>query len=446
MIMKKKAASLVVLATTVGVALYVYTVRTASPQANVITQALSRGDIVEAVQATGTLQAVETVQVGTQVSGVVAALYADFNSIVKKGQVVAKLDAQLIQTQIEQQQANVARAEAELERVNVTVADAQQKLDRARQLAERNLIPRTDLESAEVSLASAQAQTRSAEAALTQARAQLNNSRVNLTYTTIRSPIDGIVISRNVDAGQTVAASMNAPTLFVLAADLTKMEVIADVDESDVGRMRPGLTATFRVDAFPNDVFTGVVSQVRLQPAVVQNVVTYATVIEVPNRELKLKPGMTANATIEVARKNDVLRIANAAIRFKPTRETFAALHQPAPGDLNRTRVTGTGTAAATPAVALAPAIARTSIDALFAPAKPVETNGTAWRYENNQLKPLRLRLGMTDGTFTQVVNETDIPADTRVATGITTGAATTPVNQSRSPLMSTQPGRGGFR
>jgi len=443
----KKTGVILVLLTAIAVTLYAYQVRSAAPEAKVITQPLSRGDVVISVDATGTLQAVETVQVGTQVSGVVSSLYADFNSIVRKGQVIAKLDPQLIQTQMEQQQANVARAEADLERTRVSVADARQKLARAEQLSAKSLIPQSELETAQVNVASADSQVRAAQAAVTQAKAQLNNTRVNLNYTTIKSPIDGIVISRNVDAGQTVAASMNAPTLFVLAADLTRMEVVANVDESDVGRMRPGQAVTFRVDAYPNDVFSGVVSQVRLQPAVVQNVVTYSTVIDVPNPQLKLKPGMTANATIEVARKNDVLRIANAATRFKPTRDMFAALNQPVPQDLNRPRATSGTAADAVPAtVTLKRASAVTTTASLFGPQKETELSGTAWIYADNQLAPVRLRLGMSDGTYSEILNEEDIPADARVATSMTTGQESKAATQPRttSPLMGQQPGAPG--
>jgi RND family efflux transporter MFP subunit len=225
------------------------------------------------------------------------ALYADFNSIVKKGQLIAKIDPQLIQTQIEQAQANFARSQADLERLKVTLADAQSKLKRAEGLAVKRLIPDSELETAQVNVRMAEAQLRSSQAALTQAQASLNQNMVNLQNTDIFAPIDGIVISRNVDQGQTVAASFNAPTLFIIAADLTRMQARASVDEADVGLMRPGQTARFRVDAYPLDEFTGTVSQVRLQPVVSQNVVTYVTVIDVPNPNLKLKPGMTANVT-----------------------------------------------------------------------------------------------------------------------------------------------------
>ena len=602
----KKLIFVVFVLAAVGGGFYYYKVRTATPEPTVMTQPITRGDVVDSVGATGTLEAVETVDVGTQVSGVVQQLYADFNSIVKKGQVIARLDPQLIQTQIEQQSANVARAEADLERLKVALADAEQKLQRARELSTKNLIPKTELETAEVNVKSAEAQIRSSAAGLTQARAQLNNQKVNLAYTTITAPIDGIVISRNVDQGQTVAASMNAPTLYVLAADLTKMQVLANIDEADVGRMRPGQHVTFRVDAFPTENFTGTVEQVRLQPAVVQNVVTYSTVIAVPNPELKLKPGMTANVTIEIARRDNVLRIPNAATRFRPTPEMFAALNQPVPPELERGRggfagrgrsngarggQPGDGAPAGGSGASQAPAGQRqgtqpgrpdagapaarrsapaqregavapgsrpatpegqaargdasgarpqgrggfdpnmtpeerrkrleermatmtpeererfaarmreggfggrgsgpgdrpgsagatrqgapgttaprqaardgsqapaaqsrtmasgaTTIDSLFGPLPTTESRGMAWLYENRQLKMLRLRLGITDQTYTEILNPEDVPEGAEVVVNMTTGLeprASTPGQNQGNPLMGPQRGGPGGR
>jgi HlyD family secretion protein len=471
--MKKAAFVLFILGAVTG-GFYFYRVRTAAPEPVVTTQPFSRGDIVDAVSATGTLEAVETVEVGTQVSGVVRELNADFNSIVRKGQVIARLDPQLIQTQIEQQSANVLRAQADVERLKVSQADAEQKLERAQQLSARSLIPRTDLETAEVDVHEAKAQVKAAEASLIQAQAQLKNQKVNLGYTTITAPIDGIVISRNVDAGQTVAASMNAPTLFVLAADLTQMQVVADIDESDVGRIRPGQSVSFHVDAYPTDRFTGTVTQVRLQPTVVQNVVTYSTVITVPNAQLKLKPGMTANVSIEIVRRTDVLRVANAAIRFRPTAEMFSVLNQPAPAELQRN---GAGARArtdsgnpsagqaqrpgppaqaanasqATAAQAAAKASKATTIDALFAPLASSESRGIVWQYDaEKQLKPVRLRLGATDGAFTEVLNDAEVPAEAQIVTGMKTGlepaARAATGTSSGNPLLGGGPpgGRGG--
>lgn len=309
----------------------------------VATAPISRGDIAETVGATGAIEAVTTVQVGTQVSGTIKALYADFNSIVRKGQIVAELDPSLFETQIAQGQANLVRAQADVERLRVALEDARNKLRRTQDLSARKLVAPIELETAQTQVNSNEAQLKSAQAQVVQAQASLNQSQVNLQHTVIEAPIDGIVISRNVDVGQTVAASMQAPTLFVIAADLTKMRVVADIDESDVGRIRPKQVVRFRVDAYPLDEFTGTVTQIRLQPKVVQNVVTYATVIDVPNPSLKLKPGMTATVTIEIARKTDVVRVPNAALRFRASSDIFAALGQPVPPELQRAGRAGFG-------------------------------------------------------------------------------------------------------
>ena len=334
--MKKFIITLIVLGAIAGSVGASSRYRTPAEGVKISKLAVARGDIIESVGATGTLQAVKTVQVGSQVSGNIKALYADFNSIVKKGQVVAELDPSLLQTQIEQARANVIRAQADLDRLKVSLDDAKVKLKRTENLAARQLVAPQELETAQVAVRSAEAQIKSSEASLTQSKASLSQNEVNLQHTVIEAPIDGIVISRNVDVGQTVAASMNAPTLFIIAEDLTKMQVNANVDESDVGRIRAGQNVTFRVDAYPLETFTGTVSQVRLQPVVTQNVVTYATVIDVPNQQLKLKPGMTATVTIEIARRNDVVRVPNAALRFRPNADTFAALNQPVPPELQR--------------------------------------------------------------------------------------------------------------
>ena len=318
--------------------------RTVEPP-KVTTLPVSRGDVTESVGATGTLEAVTTVQVGTQVSGTLKTLNADFNSIVRKGQIIAELEPSLFETQVAQGRANLVRAQADVQRLRVALEDAETKLKRTKDLAARNLVPTMELETAETNVHSAQAQLKSSEAQVVQAQASLSQSEVNLQHTVIEAPIDGIVISRNVDVGQTVAASMQAPTLFVIAADLTKMRVIADIDESDVGRIRPGQVARFRVDAHPLEEFQGTVSQIRLQPKVVQNVVTYATVIDVPNPQLKLKPGMTPTVTVEIAKKTDVVRVPVAALRFRPSSDVFAAFNQEMPPDLMGGQRRGQGNA-----------------------------------------------------------------------------------------------------
>src|SRR5213593_2153450 len=332
----------------IGAGAGAYYIRRGGPEIQVNTAPITRGDIIDSVGATGTLQAVTTVQVGSQVSGNIQWLGADFNSIVKKGQVIARLDPSLFDAQLQQARANLGQARAnltkaqsDLERTKVQLVDAEQKYSRAKELATKSLLPQSDLDAAKIAvdtaqaaLASQQATVQQAQAAVTQSQASVNQSQVNLDHTVIGAPIDGIVIQRSVDVGQTVAASMQAPTLFIIAADLTKMQVNANIDESDVGRIRPGQHVTFRVDAYPTDTFEGIVAQIRLQPVVVQNVTTYGTVIDVPNPQLKLKPGMTANVKVEIAKRTDVLRVPTAALRFRPTPEVFAALNQEVPPEV----------------------------------------------------------------------------------------------------------------
>ncbi len=332
----KKLAIVIVLAT-LGITAYGYLgFRTSEFVPEVSTVALARGDVVDTVGATGALEAVTTVQVGSQVSGIIDALYADFNSIVREGEVIARLEPSLFESQVEQSRANLARSEADVARLTVALDDARTQLRRAEELAAQDLIAASELEAAQVAVRSAQAQLQSAEASVIQSRASLNQSEVNLGHTVITAPIDGIVIARQVDVGQTVAASMSAPELFIIAADLTEMQVIANIDESDVGRIRPGQPVTFTVDAYAAEEFEGTVSQIRLEPVVLQQVVTYATVIDVPNNDLRLKPGMTATVTLEIARREDVLRIPNSALRFRPTPDMFAVLNQPVPEILQR--------------------------------------------------------------------------------------------------------------
>ncbi|MCE2513941.1 MAG: efflux RND transporter periplasmic adaptor subunit [Acidobacteria bacterium] len=334
-----KKAILVTIIVGSGIAAYgYYGLRTVEFVPDVTTVSVTEGDIVDTVGATGALEAVTTVQVGSQVSGIIQELLVDFNSIVREGDVIMRLDPSLFETQLAQARANLARAEAEVERLRVGVEDAATQLVRAEGLAARALISDTELDAARVAVRSAEAQLKSAEAQVTQAEASLSQNEVNLEHTVIRAPIDGIVTSRLVDVGQTVAASFQAPELFVIAADLTKMRVIANIDESDIGRIRPNQRVTFTVDAYPAEEFEGSVTQIRLEPIVTQNVVTYATVIDAPNPDLKLKPGMTATITLEIARRENILRIPNAALRFRPTPDVFAVLNQPVPPELQQGR------------------------------------------------------------------------------------------------------------
>lgn len=268
------------------------------------TEAVTRGDVRVQVSATGTLNAVTTVQVGSQVSGTISALHADFNDRVRSGQVLAQLDATFLRAQVLENRAN-------LERTEVQYRQAVRDSARTFPLGARGLASQADLDQSQTAVESARAQ-------VTSARAALQRAETNLRYATIQSPIDGVVVSRDVDVGQTVAASLSAPTLFTIAQDLTRMQLEAAVDEADIGQVKVGQTANFTVDAYPSRSFKGTVHQVRLAPETVQNVVTYTVIILVENDDLTLLPGMTANVTVDVDEARDVLKVPSTALRFRP--------------------------------------------------------------------------------------------------------------------------------
>ncbi|MGE5237165.1 MAG: efflux RND transporter periplasmic adaptor subunit [Acidobacteriota bacterium] len=357
---------------------------------------VDRGAIVAKVTATGTLSAIVTVQVGSQVSGRIAALYADFNSPVKKGELIAKIDPQIFEATVAQARANDVAAEGNLAKAKAQALDAERQYTRSKELAARKLIAQADLDTAQANYDAAKAQVDASAGSVEQAKAALHQAQVNLAYTDIVSPTDGVVISRNVDVGQTVAASLQAPTLFLIAEDLRKMQVDTSVAEADVGRLTQGMKATFTVDAYPNDKFVGVVRQIRNAPQTVQNVVTYDAVIDVANPELKLKPGMTANCTFVYAQREDVLRIPNAALRFRPS----AALLAYANGAEN-----GPGRGPNT----------ITAAHRGGSPGGAAELRGqtraddpdrrTVWVLRGTQPVPVQVETGVTDGTVTELVS-----------------------------------------
>ena len=350
-----------------------------------------RGRIVAKVTATGTLSAIVTVQVGSQVSGRVAALYADFNSKVKKGDLIAKIDPQLFQAASDQAAANLVAAQGNLAKAKAQAADAVRQAERAQALAQQKLVAQADADTAQSNADAARAGVQAAEGQVAQARASLSQAQVNLAYTDIRSPTSGVVISRNVDVGQTVAASLQAPTIFVIAEDLAKMQVDTSVAEADVGRLKDGAPATFTVDAYPSEIFRGTVRQIRNSPQTVQNVVTYDAVIDVANPELKLKPGMTANVTFVYAEKDDVLKVPNAALRFKPP-----------PGLLGEAAGRGPGGNAAAGARPDAAKAGGARPDG----SRPLETldRRTVWILKEGRPAPIRIRTGISDGSATEVV------------------------------------------
>jgi HlyD family secretion protein len=301
-----------------GFAWYRYSESERTPKIRYESVALGRGPISAKVTASGTLSALVTVLVGSQVSGRLESIRVDYNSPVKKGQVIATIEPALFKAAVEQARANLVSAKAELDKSKAQAIDAERQHKRSETLVSQKLIAQAEFETAEANASVAKAQVSASEAGVEQARAALNHAEVNLKYTTILSPIDGVVISRSVDVGQTVAASLQAPTLFTIAQDLTKMQVDTSVAEGDVGKIQPGMKVSFVVDAHPAERFEGSVRQVRDAPTTVQNVVTYDAVIDVDNSKKLLKPGMTANVTFVYAQKDSVLYVPNAALRFKP--------------------------------------------------------------------------------------------------------------------------------
>ncbi len=351
------------------------------------TAPVTRGRVVAKVTATGTLSALVTVQVGSQVSGRISALHADFNTPVRKGQLIALIDPQLFEAAVEQAKANAVAAQGNLAKARAQALDADRQLGRTRTLAERKLVATADLDTAQANADAARASVQAAEGALAQTRAALHQAQVNLAYTRIVSPTDGVVISRSVDVGQTVAASLQAPTLFVIAEDLSKMQVDTSVAEADVGRLRAGMPATFTVDAYPGKVFKGLVRQVRNAPQTVQNVVTYDAVVDVANPDLELKPGMTATVTFVYAEKQDVLRVPNAALRFRapPALAAAAGRGAAAPAEGRREGNGGTRPAGRDPA--------------------REDGRRTVWVLRGEQAAPVAVQTGVSDGSVTEVVS-----------------------------------------
>src|SRR5512136_1537198 len=328
--MKKIIIAGTVFAALLTVGIYLYIKKPV--EATFKTARVERGDIVSTVSATGNLAAVVTVQVGTQVSGTINKLFVDFNSPVKRGQTIAQIDPALFNAQVEQSHGSYINAQANLEKAKADLIDAKRTLERNRQLLKDGIVAQSDFDAADTKYAEAAAGVKAAEGSVAQTRGAYSQAQTNLKYSIIKSPVDGIVVSRNVDVGQTVAASFQTPTLFTIAQDLTKMEIDTSVDEADISRIRVGQQVTFTVDSYPESRFKGKVTQIRNAPVITQNVVTYVVVVGVDNEELKLKPGMTANVSIETARKENVLKVPSAALRFRPKteKETKEAKAKPA--------------------------------------------------------------------------------------------------------------------
>jgi HlyD family secretion protein len=318
----RRVMVVVVLAAAVGGFLFWRSKTQPPPPARYVTAEVSKGDVIETVQSTGQVKPLTEVQVGAQVSGRITKVYVDFNSRVKAGDLLAEIDPTLFGAQIDTNRAQLAAATASVTRAESNLVTSKQRVERARKLVAEGIGSQAELDTAQGAYDVAVADLAAAKAQVSQISAVLRSSKTNLDYTRIYSPIDGIVINRAIDPGQTVAASFQAPTLFVIAQDLRKMRVLADIDEADVGRLREGMSAEVSVDAFPGESFKGTVSQVRYSPFNVSGVVTYAAVIEVDNPDVKLRPGMTATVTIRSAEAKGVSRLPNAALRYKPSPPT----------------------------------------------------------------------------------------------------------------------------
>lgn len=332
--MKKLIGLLILLALGGGGAYYYYNYGKPPEKPQIVQLAVSRGDIVDAVKATGTLEAMRTVQVGSQVSGTVQALYADFNSIVTKDKVIAKIDPTLLEVQVQIAKANIGQREGDIESQTVQLEDSNRKLVRTKELAKQGLATQEQLETAELTIKTRQASIDSSRRSLVQANAALAQAELNVQYTTIRSPVDGVVVERRVDVGQTVQSSVNVAQFFVIATDLRELKLTAGVDEADIGRVQRGQTVEFIVDAYGQNKFVGQVEAVRLNATNQNNVVTYPVWITVKNPELKLKPSMTATVSIIVSTASNVIRVPNQALRFRPNNDIYKALglEPPAPG------------------------------------------------------------------------------------------------------------------
>lgn len=377
---KKRLAAAVILLLVVGVVGAYFIRPDMAQQPQWLTLKVSHGDLDVVVTATGTLAPDTTVQVGTQVSGTIAALYADWNSHVKAGQTIAMLDTTLLWVSVEQAQANLSKA-------NVASDEAKTNFEMIRQLYQKELVSQSDYDTALASYQSAEADVKSA-------KNQLDEANIELGYATIKAPISGVVISRNIDLGQTVASSYSTPKLFSIANSLSDMQVQALVDEGDIGSVRVGQTATFTVDAFPNNTFGGKVTQVRLQPTDSSNVIEYTVIIDAPNHDLKLMPGMTANLTIHIAQSDDVLMVPTTALRFTPPENYLARLASVLPDSVVRKlREAKSGDSAGS------------------GPGQGGYVNRelkpgnyfVVWVLDGKQIKPVRVRIGLSDGTRTQV-------------------------------------------
>jgi HlyD family secretion protein len=412
------------------------------------TDTTDKGPIVEQVSATGDVEAIISVNIGSQVSGTISKIYVDFNSVVKKGQLLCDLDPRLFKAALESAEAQLAVAKANVEKAQAALDDSVRQEKRARDLLAQNLDSQADVDTAMATREQNAANLTAMKASVLQARANRDSAASNLQFTHIVSPIDGVVVSRAVDVGVTVAASMTVATLFTIANDLTKMQILANIDEADVGKVKAGLIAKFSVDAWPGEDFEGRIREVRQSPNTINNVVTYAAVVDAPNPQRKLMPGMTASVQIVTSRRDEVLRVPNAALRFKPSTPIAAA---PSAGSSSSegeskdraawsAREGGTMTAQAGDHPHR-----RGDADGAGGeePKKPQGRRGRVYKLVDGKPIPATVRLGLQDGQHTEVLE--GLAENETLIVGELGGGSTAP---GMNNLMSgpRPPGGGGRR
>ena len=523
----RKLVTVLILLAVGGGAYYYYSYGQPAERPQIVRATISQGDVIETVRATGTLEAIRTFPVGSQVSGMVRAIYVDFNSIVKEGQLIAEIDPSLLQVQVDLQKANVARQEGEIANQEVQLEDAQKQLERTQMMFDKGLANQQQLDQAILTVKTRTTALDSARRQLQTVLANLDQAELNVSYTRVYAPIDGVVVNRLVDVGQFVQASMNSPQFFTIATDLRELKLSAGVDEAEIGKIRPGMTVNFTVDTYPNTTFTGTVEQVRLNATTQSNVVTYPVWINVRNPDLRLRPYLTANVDIVVQTAENVLRVPNQATRFRPTSDMYTALGLTPPPTGGRVAAAGTngaggdsparaGGAAAAPAAAepgrnggaaptargngeaaagagrggqsraggggaganlsaeereralqefaarggarggrggrggnqTAPPVALDAdkIDELYTPVRTPPMPASVWQYDDatNTLTEVRIRLGISDGQFSQVV-EGDVNVGDQLVTNIILPAAQQASQQQNIFNQGNQGARGGF-
>lgn len=440
--MKKLILSVLVVAA--GVAAFVVSQRKAPVEpAKVVRAAVSWGAVTETVQATGYLEPLRRVNVGSQVSGTIKELYADYNSVVKQGQLLAEIESSQFEVQVAIQQANMDRLQTDIASQDMQIQDQRRQFERTRQLHDRGLQTDQQFEAAELAIKNREAQLAATRKQFVQAEASLAAAKLNLSYTKIYSPIDGVIIWRRVSVGQTVQASVTTPNLFMMCSPLQVLKLTAWVNEADIGRVRPGQSVGLTVGTYGSQLFNGTVDAIRLNAQTVNNIVTYPVWISVPNDDLQLRPSMTAQVFIYVSQTEEVVRIPNDALRFRPTRAAYLALGAPAPTDEPQRAVEHLGDRVVDPTSLRAKEKEMDgeaeTIDQLFAPLPKADSRATVWLWDDadKQFVSRSIRVGVSDGSVSALLAG-DLQVGDELVTGVILPVAPN-ANPAANPLLSNQ-------